>query len=142
MTALRITLAPGARKPERAHPGDAGLDLGIVRSVPIKPGETVLCSTGVSVAIPDGYTGLVVARSSLHKRHGLALANGVGVVDADFRGEIMLPLRNVSERVVNVMSEYRLAQLVIVPVALPACVVVDALEETARGAGGVGSTGL
>lgn len=139
---LPVVLTGGAKPPRRAHPGDAGLDLTIARSVVIKPGRMVVCGTGVQAAIPEGHAGLVMARSSLYERRGLILANGVAVIDATYRGEIKLPLLNVSGKAALVMAGQRLAQLVIVPIVLAEPVEAKALGETERGAAGFGSTGV
>lgn len=110
-------------------------------SVEIKPHETVFIHTGISVEIPEGYCGLVFARSSMGAKRGLAPANKVGVIDADYRGEIMVALHNHSEAVATVESGERIAQLAIVPFLKAAFEETDELSDTARGEGGFGSTG-
>ena len=107
----------------------------------IAPGQTVLIHTGLALAIPKGYVGLIYARSGLATKQGLAPANKVGVIDADYRGELMVSLYNHSgeERTVN--SGDRIAQLVIAPYLTAAFEVAEELDDTARGEGGFGSTG-
>ena len=125
--------------PSYAHPGDAGLDLCAARYA-VVTGETVLIPTGVAVAVPDGHVGLVCPRSGLSK-HGVTVANAPGVVDAGYRGEVMVRLTTTSTTPYQVHRGDRIAQLLIVPVARPEVTVVDRLDDTARGAGGFGSTG-
>lgn len=141
---MHIKLAPGATAPKQATPGSAGYDLHahIEDNIPfaITHKKTQTIHTGVSVAIPEGYVGLITPRSSLGKR-GLALANTVGVIDSDYRGEILLVVTNHSEKPVNVRQGDRIAQLLLVPVFNPALEVVDELPGTVRGLGGFGSTG-
>lgn len=121
----------------------AGADLYacMEKSVVVQPGETVFVKTGISMEIPVGYAGLIYARSGLACKKGLAPANKVGVIDADYRGEIMVALYNHSKEAVTVESGERIAQLVITPYLTAAFEEVDELEETVRGEGGFGSTG-
>lgn len=107
----------------------------------ILPGETVLIPTGIAAAIPAGYAGFVFARSGLSVKMGLAPANKVGVIDADYRGEILVALYNQSGQVRLVRDGDRIAQLVIEKVETPDFEEVDELPSTERGAGGFGSTG-
>ena len=107
----------------------------------IAPGATVLVHTGVAMAIPDGYVGLVFARSGLATKRGLAPANKVGVIDSDYRGEIMVALHNHSAATQTVAHGERIAQIVFMPYAAADFDVVDELDSTDRGAGGFGSTG-
>lgn len=109
--------------------------------VTIQPGETVLVKTGLAMAIPEGYAGLIYARSGLATKKGLAPANKVGVVDADYRGEVMVPLHNHSRRAVDVEHGERIAQMVITPFLTAEYMLTDELNETERGEGGFGSTG-
>ena len=98
--------------------------------------------TGIAIGLPSPETvGLVFARSGLAVKHGLALSNGVGVIDSDYTGEIRVGLVNLAAEAYTIEPGERIAQLVVMPVCLPAAVEVEALEETARGAGGFGSTG-
>lgn len=126
--------------PTRATPGSAGGDLRVRHFHTFPPGARHKVKTGVRVAIPRGYVGLVIARSSLVDKWGLKLANAVGVIDSDYRNEIMLHLENVTDQEVRVSSGDRLAQLIIVPCYMDAFVEAD-LDETGRGGGGFGSTG-
>lgn len=138
---LPITLTPGTPAPRRAHPTDAGLDLTVTETVKVRRGDVTLAPTGVSVAIPDGHVGLLLARSSLAVKHGVHLANSVGVIDADYRGQIMAPLTTTGN-IVRIPAGTRIAQLVILPIATPTVQVVDNLDNTERGHGGFGSTGV
>lgn len=121
----------------------AGADLYacIEEPVSLAPGETVLIKTGLSMEIPAGYAGLVYARSGLATKKGLAPANKVGVIDADYRGEIMVALHNHSNTTAIIESGERIAQMVITPFLTANFITVDELEETLRGTGGFGSTG-
>ena len=121
----------------------AGADLYAILDggVEIKPHETIFIHTGISAEIPEGYCGLVFARSSMGAKRGLAPANKVGVIDADYRGEIMVALHNHSEAVATVESGERIAQLAIVPFLKAEFEETDELSYTARGEGGFGSTG-
>ncbi len=121
----------------------AGADLYALldSKVEIKPHETVFIHTGISAEIPEGYCGLVFARSSMGAKRGLAPANKVGVIDADYRGEIMVALHNHSENVAFVESGERVAQLAIVPFLKAEFEDAEELSDTARGVGGFGSTG-
>lgn len=132
-----------ARLPAYGSPDAAGADLYALTDGPVAvaPGQTVLIHTGLALAIPQGYVGLVYARSGLASRQGLAPANKVGVIDADYRGELMVALHNHSgeERVVECGD--RIAQLVIAPYLTAEFVQADELDGTRRGEGGFGSTG-
>lgn len=121
----------------------AGADLyaALEKTAAIAPSETRLIPTGLAVAIPEGYAGLIYARSGLASKAGLAPANKVGVVDADYRGEVMVALHNHSTEVRYVECGERIAQLVIAPVYQADFCEVEELSETARGDGGFGSTG-
>ena len=109
--------------------------------VTVAPGETVMIHTGLAVEIPEGYCGLVFARSGLASKRGLAPANKVGVVDSDYRGECMVALHNHSDKPQTVDGGERIAQMVIVPFLKAEYVETDELSSTDRGAGGFGSTG-
>ena len=110
-------------------------------AVTINPGETSFIKTGLAMEVPVGYAGLIYARSGLACKKGLAPANKVGVIDSDYRGEIMVALHNHSNEAVVVESGERIAQLVITPYIVAAFNQVDELEDTVRGDGGFGSTG-
>lgn len=109
--------------------------------VTINPGETHFIKTGLAMEVPVGYAGLIYARSGLACKKGLAPANKVGVIDSDYRGEIMVALHNHSNEPVSVDSGERIAQLVITPYIVAAFNQAEELDDTARGEGGFGSTG-
>jgi dUTP pyrophosphatase len=135
-------LRPDARLPARAYAGDAGLDLAACDPLELGPGERAVVTTGVAVAIPDGYAGLVLRRSGLAANHGVTVLNAPGLIDAGYRGEIKVILLNTDRReTFSVRPGMRVAQLVVVPVATPDPVEVEELEATDRGAGGHGSSG-
>ena len=122
----------------------AGADLYALvdgESLTIAAGETVLVSTGLSVEIPEGYVGLIYARSGLATKKGLAPANKVGVIDSDYRGEVKVALFNQSGKEQSVLAGERVAQLVIAPYLSVEYRETEELSDTARGAGGFGSTG-
>lgn len=129
--------------PERATQGSAGLDLRACTSdeTCIMPGDTALLPTGLAVALPVGSVGLVFGRSGLGIHHGIMPANAVGVIDADYRGEILVGLTNHSAEPYIIVPGDRIAQLVITPVLTPPIEEVSNLSDTARGQGGFGSTG-
>ena len=142
MNTLTVRLTrPGADLPTRAHPTDAGLDLHAAETVQIPPRVVTLVPTGIAVAIPAGYTGLLIARSSLAVKKAMTLANGVGVIDADYRGEIKVPIVSLDGCHNLIQAGQKIAQLIILPIALPAVEVVDELPSTERGVGGFGSSG-
>ncbi len=121
----------------------AGADLYAVADsdITIKPHETFLIHTGLSVEIPEGYAGLIYARSGLASKKGLAPANKVGVVDSDYRGEVMVALHNHGEKEQTILHGERIAQLVIAPFLKAEFILSEELTETVRGEGGFGSTG-
>ena len=130
--------------PSRATAGSAGLDLRACLDEPltIAPRQLVCIPTGVAIALPGPeYVALVFARSGLGIKHGISLSNGVGVIDSDYRGEIMVGLTNLSHVPYTIHPGDRIAQLVVTPVVLPELERVEALDETGRGTGGFGSTG-
>ena len=129
--------------PSRATPGSAGYALyaDLPSALVIHPQEIVKVPTGIAVAIPDSeVVGLIYARSGLASKYGIAPANCVGVVDSDYRGELLVPLANHSPRAYVIEPGDRVAQLVLAPVYLPELCEVEELDETARGSGGFGST--
>ena len=136
-------LDPRAKLPTYGSPDAAGADLYALTDGPVAivPGQTVLIHTGLALAIPKGYVGLIFARSGLATKEGLAPANKVGVIDADYRGELMVPLHNHSEAYRFVEDGERIAQLVIVPYLTAQFTSADDLDNTERGSGGFGSTG-
>jgi dUTP pyrophosphatase len=137
-------LLPGARVPERAYAGDAGYDLAAAENLVLAPGERAVIRTGIAIAVPDGYAGLVLPRSGLAVRHGISLVNAPGLIDPGYRGELMVPLINHDrEETFEVETGMRVAQLVLVRAAEARFVSVELLEEGAdgRGEGGFGSSG-
>lgn len=128
--------------PNYAHPSDAGADLHAREGLVLEPGERALVRTGIALAIPHGYVGLVHPRSGLATKHGITVVNAPGTVDAGYRGEIMVTLLNTDKaEAFTINRGDRIAQLVIQKVEQAQFIEVDSLEETARGAGGFGSTG-
>ncbi len=119
----------------------AGADLYALVGAEIQPGETKLIRTGLAMAIPQGYGGFIFARSGLATKRGLAPANKVGVIDADYRGEVMVALYNQSQTTQTVEAGERIAQLVLLPCPQATFEVTDTLPATDRAAGGFGSTG-
>jgi dUTP pyrophosphatase len=135
-------LKPAATLPTRAHDGDAGLDLYACEAAHLGPGERWSIGTGVAVEIAGGHAGLVLPRSGLARDHGIALVNAPGLIDAGYRGEVRVLLLNTDPaETFRIEPGDRIAQLVIVPVALAQPVEVSALAESARGDGGFGSSG-
>lgn len=144
---------PEVPTPRRAHPTDAGtdltawsIDLGGVENTEwetdvIQPGHARVYGTGVRVAIPTGHVGLLFARSSLGVKRRLDVANGTGVIDSDYRGEVKVCLRNTGTHATRITRGERVAQMVVVPAMLGDWAEVDTLDETMRGEGGYGSTG-
>ena len=137
-------LSPTAKMPVYGSSAAAGADLSYdgTASVTIPSGETVRLSTGLAMAIPEGFCGLVYARSGLATKRSLAPANKVGVIDADYRGEIMVALHNHSDSSQSIDPGERIAQLVITPFLTASFEEADELSETVRGDGGFGSTGM
>jgi dUTP pyrophosphatase len=140
---LRVRrLHPEARIPSRAHQGDAGFDLHALEAVHLGPGERAAVPTGIAIALPPGHAGLVLPRSGLAARHGIALVNAPGLVDEGYRGELRVLLLNTDRtEAVELAAGDRIAQLVVTPVPPVAVEEVSDLEDTARGEGGFGSTG-
>lgn len=131
-----------ATLPTRAHEGDAGLDLYAREAAHIGPGERWSVGTGVAVEIPEGHAGLVLPRSGLAKKHGIALVNAPGLIDSGYRGELRVLLLNTDPaEIFKVEPGDRIAQLVIAPIALAEPVETEALAESTRGDGGFGSSG-
>jgi len=135
-------LDPQVPLPERAHSGDAGLDLRSAVDVLVGPGERAMVPTGLSVAIPEGYAGLVLPRSGLASRHGLTMANAPGLIDAGYRGEIICAVVNLDrEQAVQIRRGDRIGQLVVIAVPDVSPSFVEELPRSSRGEGGFGSTG-
>lgn len=133
-----------AKPPKYATGGSAGMDLSacIQEDIVIKPGEIVMVPTGIAIQIPDNtVAGFVFPRSGLAGKYGISLANCVGVIDSDYRGEIICPMINLGKNVHVVKNGERIAQIVFMPVFAAVLQETAALEETERGTGGFGSTG-
>jgi dUTP pyrophosphatase len=141
---LRVQrLHPAARLPVRAHDEDAGYDLCAIEPARIEPGERATIRTGVAIELPAGHAGLVVPRSGLAARHGIAIVNAPGLIDAGYRGELKVLLLNTdTSSAFEIAAGDRIAQLVIVAVATPQVVEAGALAATVRGEGGFGSSGV
>lgn len=135
-------LDPELPVPSYSHPSDAGADLHARHEVSLAPGQRALIPTGVALAIPHGFVGLVHPRSGMAAKHGITVVNAPGTVDAGYRGEIMVTLLNTDmTNTFEVKRGDRIAQLVIQKVELANFEVVESLDDTARGTGGFGSTG-
>lgn len=144
MGELRVQrLHPAARLPVRAHDDDAGYDLCALEAATLAPGERAMLRTGIAIELPAGHAGLVVPRSGLAARHGIAIVNAPGLIDAGYRGELKVLLLNTDrERAFEIAAGDRIAQLVVVAVATPPIVEAEALAATMRGEGGFGSSGV
>lgn len=135
-------LRDGARLPSRAHDGDAGLDLHAAEAASLAPGERASVPTGIAVEIPINHAGLVLPRSGLAAREGVALVNSPGLIDSGYRGEVCVLLLNTDrKRGVEIEAGDRIAQLLVTPIAEIASIEVEELTSTARGDGGFGSSG-
>lgn len=136
-------LSPDAKLPTYGSQDAAGADLYacLQEPVSIAPGATAWISTGIALEVPKGCAGLIYARSGLACKRGLAPANKVGVVDSDYRGEVVVVLHNHSDLPQTIQPGERIAQLIITPVLTPAYEEVTELSSSERGAGGFGSTG-
>lgn len=146
MQILFKRLTPDAIVPYHGSEGAAGYDLYAAsikneEGVQIHPGEVLRIGTGLAMAIPEGYAGLILPRSGMATKRGLRPANTPGLLDFDFRGEISVVLRNDSNQTQTVTNGERIAQMVIVPFLSVEWVEVDKLDDTVRGCGGFGSTG-
>ena len=143
MIELPVTkLREDAALPRGAYPGDAGLDLVACERVELAAGERAIVPTGVAVAIPEGYAGLVIPRSGLALDHGISIVNTPGLVDSGYRGELrVIALNTDRERSFVIQKGMRIAQLVVTPTPDVEVVELDVLPETVRGAAGFGSSG-
>jgi dUTP pyrophosphatase len=135
-------LREGAVLPSRAYPGDAGLDLTAVESAELAPGKGATVGTGLAIALPDGYAGLVLPRSGLASQHRIGVLNAPGLIDSGYRGEVRVILHNHGSQTFRVDPGMRIAQLVVVAVENVRLVEVDDLPASERGEGGYGSSGL
>jgi len=140
---LRVTrVRDGATLPRRAHEGDAGLDLFATCAVTIAPGERASVATGIALEVPAGHAGLVLPRSGLASRHGIALVNAPGLIDSGYRGEVRVLLLNTDrDEAFRIAPGDRIAQLLVVPFADVEPMAVSELALSVRGEGGFGSTG-
>ena len=137
-----IRLRDDASLPQGAYPGDAGLDLVACEQIELGPGKRGVVRTGIAVAIPEGYAGLVIPRSGLALEYGISLVNTPGLIDSGYRGELrVIALNTDRERPFTVEAGMRIAQLVVTPAPEVDVVLLDELPETVRGAAGFGSSG-
>jgi len=144
MDNLKITRTkPNAKLPERQTGGSVGYDISacLDTDTEIPAGQTVKIGSGIAIALTPGYAVFLYARSGLGINHGVVPANCVGVIDSDYRGEVIVGLKNSSDVPFVVRDGDRIAQMVIAKCELPELVLCDSLEETSRGDGGFGSTG-
>lgn len=145
MTYLKVKrLSNKATLPARATPGSVGFDIAacLQENIVIMPGETHLIKTGFSIALEPYYAAFIYSRSGLGVKRGIVLSQCVGVVDSDYRGEVVVPLKNTSNTPFEVKNSDRIAQMVITKCELPTPIVVEELDETERGEAGFGSTGV
>jgi dUTP pyrophosphatase len=147
MPTVQIQVLPhaeGLDLPAYQTPGSAGMDLRAAIDTPLvlMPGERTAVPTGLRMALPAGHEGQVRPRSGLAFKHGLTVTNAPGTIDADYRGEVKVLLVNLGDQPVEITRGMRVAQLVVAPVVQVAVEAVADLDETARGAGGFGSTGV
>ncbi len=136
-----VRLDPTLPLPTHARPGDAGVDLRARHAGSLQPGERALVPTGVAVAVPEGFVGLVAPRSGLAIRHGISVVNGPGVIDSGYRGEVAVILVNLGEEAFTWERGDRIGQLVVVPHVEFEPEETAELDASDRGAGGFGSTG-
>ena len=144
MESIRVKmLRQGAKLPTYGSAEAAGADLYACLEAPVtvEPGSTAFISTGIALEVPGGCAGLIYARSGMACKRGLAPANKVGVIDSDYRGEIIVALHNHGSEERTVSHGERIAQMIITPVLTPAYEMAESLEDTARGEGRFGSTG-
>ncbi len=144
MEELRFTkLSEKATMPTRAHDSDAGLDLYAAEAARIPPGARVSVGTGLAMAVPEGLAGLVLPRSGLALKHGVTLVNSPGLIDPGYRGEVRIALLNTDQTMdYQCKPGDRIAQLLLVPIATASPMQADALDTSARGEGGFGSSGF
>jgi len=136
-------LRPNAKPPARATKGSVGFDIAacLEGEVVIQPGETRMVGSGFAIALEQGYAAFIYARSGLGIKHGMIPANCVGVIDSDYRGEVIVGLKNTSADAFTVNDGDRIAQMVIARCELPEPILMEALDDTLRGDGGFGSSG-
>ncbi len=138
---LRLANGADLPLPSYATTGSAGLDLRSADSLTLKPGARALVATGIAIALPNDYEAQVRPRSGLAVKHGVTVLNSPGTIDADYRGEIKVPLINLGTDDFVITRGDRIAQMIVAPVTMAELVEVDTLDDTSRGAGGFGSSG-
>jgi dUTP pyrophosphatase len=138
---LRLSHGMDIELPCYATSGSAGMDLRSAENLTLKPGSRALVATGIAIALPDHYEAQVRPRSGLAIKHGITVLNSPGTIDADYRGEIKVPLINHGQEDFMIARGDRIAQLVVAPVTTAVLVEVETLDDTVRGAGGFGSSG-
>jgi len=142
MTVRFKRLCPDAVLPAYAHPGDAGMDIRSVEDIEIAPGARALVHTGLVMALPAGWEAQVRPRSGLALKHGVTVLNTPGTIDAGYRGEVGVILANFGDAPFAVKKGDRIAQVVVAPVTTAAIEETDVVDDTDRGGGGFGSTGV
>ena len=135
---IKVMLDPGATLPTRGHDNDAGLDLYSREAAVIEPGKSAVFDTGVHMAIPRGYAGVLISKSGLNVCYD---CTSTGLIDADYTGSIAVKLYNQGDKEVHIAAKQKISQLVLVPIITPKPVQVDSLSKTERGDNGFGSTG-
>lgn len=138
MNEIEVMLDPGATLPSRGHGNDAGLDLYSREAAVIPPGGSKVFDTGVHMAIPRGFAGVLISKSGLNVCYD---CTSTGLIDADYTGSIAVKLYNQGDKEVHIAAKQKISQLVLVPIITPKPVQVDSLEATERGDNGFGSTG-
>lgn len=138
---LRLSHSADLPLPSYATPGSAGMDLRSAEALTLKPGARALVGTGIAIALPPNFEAQVRPRSGLAVKHGVTVLNSPGTIDADYRGEIKVPLINLGTEDFVIARGDRIAQMVVAPVTMAELIEVDVLDETVRGAGGFGSSG-
>ena len=139
---VQITLEEGATLPAYQTPGAAGMDVCTSESFELRPMERRLVATGLRIAVPPGFEAQMRPRSGLALKHGISMVNTPGTIDSDYRGEIRMIVINFGDKVVHFNQGERVGQIVISPVARAQLQIVDKLDDTDRGHGGFGSTGV
>jgi dUTP pyrophosphatase len=138
---LRLPHGADLPLPSYATSGSAGMDLRSAETLTLKPGARALVATGIAIALPDHHEAQVRPRSGLAVKHGITVLNSPGTIDADYRGEIKVPLINLGTEDFAIIRGDRIAQMVVAPVTTAELVEVETLDETGRGTGGFGSSG-
>lgn len=135
---IKVMLDPGATLPTRGHDHDAGLDLYSREAAVITPGKSAVFDTGVHMAIPRGYAGVLISKSGLNVKFD---CTSTGLIDADYTGSIAVKIYNQGYKTIHIAAKQKISQLVLVPIITPKPVQVDSLDKTERGSNGFGSTG-